>query len=364
MIRALLILSCAAAVFAVELPTRTIDEFGRIPITQETGTYAVSAYVDAGYYLVDPQPAALGRNGTGNVIQGFDTTLEAEGMYRASPEVLVVGAVRATTIKQDQAVELTEAYIRLDREDWYARMGRTHQWFGWERFSSPELWRVNRTYTYYNSGDLDGATIGVRLPAGWRAEVSTADEIITPRTPSLGKSGTDLGYGAKLRWTGDHGQTWDLTGYIDRNTAPSYEGGYGNVSTLSSWGELRRLAGSELSVAYDAAFSANPDGNQRFLLVAARADGALVGDQIEIPVAATVMLTYLEEQYRPGAINAAAAAGSTLFDNRRLEYALALFAWPFGDRRYRLGLEGRVIDSSVINEDEYGVYLQAVAILP
>ena len=60
----------------------------------------------------------------------------------------------------------------------------------------------------------------------------------------------------------------------------------------------------------------------------------------------------------------AAAQGSTLFDNRRLEYALAAFVWPLSDRHYRLGIEGRAIDSSVVDEDEYGVYLQALAILP
>ena len=48
---------------------------------------------------------------------------------------------------------LEQAYIRYHgEEDWYVQLGRFHAWMGWERYDAPQFWRVNPTYTYYNTG--------------------------------------------------------------------------------------------------------------------------------------------------------------------------------------------------------------------
>ncbi len=344
------------AVLAAEdggLPARQIGPFGRAPITGEPGPYVVGGYVDATFGAVHDEVDGPNR------LSGFDAIAGLEGMFRLVPEAIGVASITASTQAVDD-LSVDEAYVRFDRSQAYVRLGRTHQWFGWERFDAPELWRINKSYTYYNSGSLDGGTLGWRFTPEWRVEVCAANEIITPRDESPGKSGNDLGYGAKLRWDAGDGRTWDLTAFYDQQTAEDLtDGGYDDVVVLSTWGEWRHIADSPLSAAFDLAYADNPDGSQLFALGALRMDG-----EIGWPGFVSLMATWLEESYDKSARQAAAAQQLNLFGNERLELAVSAFAFPTGDYRYRIGIELRTLDSTVSGEDEHAIHLSALAIIP
>lgn len=362
---ALIMLICGAlAAEEVVLDARPADSpvlvrqagpFGRVPLTGEPGPYVLGGYVDTVFGAV----AEEGPESGSNRLSGFSAVAGLDGMVRLIPEAVGVVSLTAST-RAEESFAVDQAYVRFERAQGYLRLGRTYQWFGWERFNAPELWRINKSYTYYNSGSLDGGTLGWRFTPEWRAEFSVANEIITPRQESQGKTGTDLGYGAKLRWEPGDGRTWDLTAFIDKATAEdAANGGYGDVAVVSTWGEWRHIAGSPWSAAMDVAYADNPDGNQLFALATLRIDGKLGW-----PGFATLMATWLEEDYDTGAIEAAAGKQLNLFSNKRLEVALAAFGYPTGDYRYRLGVEVRALDSTVDGEDEVSAHISALALLP
>ncbi|MBN8524579.1 MAG: hypothetical protein J0M02_04500 [Planctomycetes bacterium] len=355
----LLILACCLAAGEHADPpavTRQVGPFGRAPITGEPGPFVFGGYVDAAVGAVDEEKDLDGRS---NRLSGFEAFAGLEGMVRLLPEAIGVASLSMGT-RRSEEWSVDEAYVRLDRSQAYIRLGRTHQWFGWERFDAPELWRINTSYTYYNSGSLDGGTLGWRFTPEWRLEVSAANEIITPDDPSQGKGGNDLGYGAKLRWDAGDGRTWDLTAFIDTDTAEDIaHGGYADVSVCSTWGEWRRILGSPVSAAADMAYAWNPDGDQIFALGTLRVDG-----DIGRPAFATLMATWLEEDYDRSSRGEAAEQQLNIFSNRRLELALAGFVFPTGDYHYRVGMEVRALDSTVDGEDELSVHLAALAVIP
>ena len=336
-------------------PPRHVDEFGRVPLAAEKGRYVIGGFVEGRWGAVDEEEERVG----GSRWEGFDATAGLEGMVRLVPAAWAVASVAFSTGTIDE-LTVDQAYVYWQQDQTYIRLGRTHQWFGWERFDAPELWRINKSYTYYNSGSLDGGTLGWRPARDWRLEASAANDIITPRDRSQGKDGTDLGYGGKLRWEPRDGRTWDLTVFYDHNTAPDLSnGGYGDVLVFSTWGEWRHINASRWSAAFDSAWADNPDGWQLFALAALRCDG-----ELGWPGFTTLMATWLDERYDSNAIAAGAAGNLNLFDNQRIELAWAVMAFPTGDRRYRVGMELRALDSTVRGEDEYAMALNATAVLP
>ena len=57
----------------------------------------------------------------------------------------------------DDVAELQQAFVDWQFSDlWGIRAGRFEQWIGWERLDAPDLWRINETYTFYNTGSVNG----------------------------------------------------------------------------------------------------------------------------------------------------------------------------------------------------------------
>ena len=146
--------------------------------------------------------------------------------------------------------------------------------------------------------------------------------------------------------------------YYDVETAPSFidEDQSGDVWTISGNGEISQISDTSWSVAFDVAFGDNPNGYQYFFLSTIRYDF------ISHQSFASVMFNYFDENYDRRAINRASLQSVTLFDNKRFEIAAA-YTWH-ATELLQLSAEVLWLQSSVDNEDEFGLFAQAVFDLP
>ena len=76
------------------------------------------------------------------------------------------------------------------------------------------------------------------------------------------------------------------------------------------------------------------------------------------------MINYLDENYDAEAITAGALSGVNLFDNERVEYAVAIQMWPESNQTFRISSEVRYIDSTVQDEDEWGFFIELLFLTP
>jgi hypothetical protein len=259
-----------------------------------------------------------------------------------------------------QPNDLQQAYGQADLGVVTLRLGRMNPWFGWELFDAPDLWRVNPTYVFYNSGGVDGGSLRTKLADTLSLTGYVVNEIITPDVPSPFKNGTHLGYGSSLRWRPADGQRYKLDWFYDTRTAPSYRSGYGDVMGTSANALVERVASTPLDLGFDVAWAHNPDTEQLFTLGTVRWHF-----DTKIPWAITGMVTGVQEFYDNESIAAANQVSAVLSDNVRIEYALALQVWPIPAYPENRGaIEFRRVDSSVQDEDEWEIALQTVFGLP
>ena len=330
--------------------------YGRSPTAElhDQPNYRLGGYASLGYGLVDRDDDQKGR------LEGLTTEVGIDAAVRIADDFTVASSVSLQAYREhvdyddfDDRLDVDELFLRWTPGSLVITAGRTRQWFGWERYNAPELWRVNPSYTYYNSGSLDGLSIGYQFDDGWLLQVGVADEIITPRNNSEGKGSTDFGYALKLQKTTDYGLTWDISAFHDTETAPDIvHGDFDSVTVLSSWLEWRHINESNWSIAGDIAYSHNPNGGQFFALAAVRRDGHCI-----VPHFVSLMVTSLVERYD----ESATSSTTNLYDNERYEVALSAFAFPTSDPGLRLGVELQTLQSTAFNEDELGAFFQVVA---
>lgn len=343
-----------------------ISAFGRSSARADGRGIAITGYIDGLVDIADREENVPDGDGTDGTAVDWRTGIDLEVRARPTQWVQLVGEIRmegADLGEDPNRFELQQAYVRMQvSDDLAVTAGRFHQWFGWERFDEPELWRINRSFTYYNSGNMDGVGIHWAMSETWELHGYVVDEVVTPDDSAEGKDNYELGYGASLRWRPDPGTLIKVEGYYDFNTAPDVAttDDVGSVLTVSFNGEWERMLGTGFSGSWDFAWGDNPNGWQFFALAALRYDW----ESDSLPGFTTLMVNYFDENYDRSARNAEAAAGRNLFNNKRGEVALAGFVFPTQDYRYRLGAELRSIDNSVDNADLWQLSVQVLAILP
>ena len=318
--------------------------------------FIAGGYVNALGLYEYSEPRAIGTVGLEEDEVDFRAEADVNLLFRSGSGFIALAEINANSERDDDTIDLEQAYARYYfDDDTYVQLGRFHSWMGWERFDAPELWRINPTYTYYNTDDMDGASFGLRFNEQWNVRLFVVEEVITPRRASEFKDGSDLGYGSSLSYRPEDHDTifkWDF--FYDVETAEDIttlnEGG--DVWTVSTSMSARNIFDSGFAFSYDFAWADNVNGNQFFWLSALRYDWE---DSF-----VTFMLNYLDENYDDSAINAANDSGFNLFDNERIEFALAYMTYPISDRRFRIGSEVRLLDSTVVDEDVWGVYVQFV----
>ena len=269
-------------VVAIDPAYELIGPFGRPAAWADMRGLAISAYIDAIAEVADREADVPGQDGDEGTSIDWRTGAEIEFRSRIGATIQLIGEVRFSTgreqdgsgTNEEDELDFQQAMVRYQADhDLAFTAGRFHQWFGWERFDAPELWRINRTFTYYNSGNLDGVGVHWSFANDWELHGYVVNEIITPRDSADTKNNADLGYGTSLRWRPDDDALIKLEGYYDVDTTTNVVTDRpDSVWTVTFNGEWITMADSNISLSWDFAYGDNPNGWQFFALGAGRFD--------------------------------------------------------------------------------------------
>ena len=150
---------------AVPHESQSIDVMQNHPSEQEkervTG-FHLGGYVQTNFNYLDQESGVLGGSGIDEQRVDFASRADLNFAWDLNDDIFAY----IELVYDDQPesmVELEEAFISWRLNDrWNVKAGRFHQWIGWERFDANELWRINETYTIYNTGNVDGVELRYR----------------------------------------------------------------------------------------------------------------------------------------------------------------------------------------------------------
>jgi hypothetical protein len=242
-------------------------------------------------------------------------------------------------------VDLQEAYAEWKLETVSLTMGKFHSHLSYEGNDAPELNRVNTSIVYNmfsgenNTGlavgfkPSDTVDVGVYLVDSFFGEVAS-------------KEGTDLGVGASVTfkvagigWF-DVDLAYDMaaTGTVAEPEDLLVFGINGEIDSLKE--------SSNLLLAFDLSYADAGDVSAYGLMLMAN-----YGLSTSFPSSATLMVSYLEPD------------GDT-DDDEEMEIAVAWLSNPTNDNNFALNLEARMIDRAAEESSEFGIFVEALAVIP
>ena len=257
---------------------------------------------------------------------------------------------------QDGNTALEEAYASWQFHDkWSVHMGRFETFIGWESLDAPNLTRVN----FHNAGSLsevspyyDGASVRGALTEQLSLGLYVADQLIAPSV-ARADSSQDLAFGAELSYALD-----DNDSYVDLDfTYDSYSAGLGGTGFDSIWSvninaQYNFAEGTPLSVygefnyaswANDGTAAEDSDNNMWFML------GASYG--FADNMIGSLMIDWIDPS-------------DTAEDDAELEIAAALLTNPTNDANFAVNVEVAYISAEADDSNAFGVFLEALAIIP
>lgn len=305
---------------------------------------ALDGYVESVFTLAEGGDALAA-----DPLIGFDSRAQVALAYAVDQAV----AARIELMWTADGVELEEAHVTWQLDPGVSLIaGRFENWIGWEGADAPELWRVNGAYVTSGgtvaagNGDelgivgVETTGLGLVLAPGERLGLSlfAVDHIYAD---PAGRAGESISFGASGQYEGELAQ-FQIDLMYGRDEAG---GGTDDVLGIDLWTEIhgwREMRGWLFAADVNLT---SIDGEQTVsALLAANYALATV-----IPMSLTGMIDWID----PGSSTA-----------EGLELALALLTNPTDETGFALNFEARYIMRDQSDADEFGVFIEALAVMP
>jgi len=346
------------------VPTLGLVSFTAVPaMAAEVGDLTIDGYVDSVLEISDGDDAARGADS--DVTIDFAAAAQLEVGYDIGDDV----SANVELFWEDDDdgtnatdTELEQAYISWAINEQFSIVsGKFHNSIGWEALDAPGLYRVNNSHMYDSWGALDSGfeaswgvdTTGAGVVVDATEEVEIGFFIVDGIYAEDGKGTDALGFNAYA--------TVDLEGIgvfdLDLMFGQEEAGAFGvaaaagadpeDVFGIDLNGEIDSLREDQgLLFAFDFNYVDYDEATGFGLL--AMANYAL---PTEVPASVSLFLNYVEPD-------------DDTDDDESLEIALALLSNPTDNENFSLNAELAFISRELDDGDEFGFFVEALAVVP
>jgi hypothetical protein len=317
--------------------------------------FSAAAQLEIGYQIGDAVSANIELYWTEHPDQNFDP----DGTPASGDEFTIDGGT---------GVDLQQAYVSWAiNEQVSLVMGKFHNWIGWEGQDAPELYRVNNSYMYAGGYQGSGMWLGANP---WGDDVTGLGVIITPTEElEIGVFAVNYIYNDDNGLAGDQARTTDTlsfgaygtytmagVGYFDLDISmgvdesQNADGDSGSILGIDLNGEIDALREDNgLLFAYDLNYTDYD---------AAASLGILVLANYALPTETPMSITGSINWYDPNDDD------DIREDDDGLEIAIALLANPTDDENFSTNVELQYISRSADDSNEFGIFVEALAVIP
>lgn len=337
------LLACSAPTFAADVG----------------GGLVIDGYVDAILEITAHDEAV--RDNPGAIPGGdepSDTTIDFTSAFQIEPSWQigddVVAAAEIAYYDGASGFALEQAYVAWAiNEQVTFTMGRFHNLIGWEGLDAPDLYRINNSNMYLSDanngmwgGDLDGAMVSIApTDSSFTAHIWIADTIFGSVNGGV-KNNDELAFGATATFAiEDQGLVFDLDLAYDMGNTVDDSGDSSSTFQIDLNAEWTGM--ENLLVAADINYYDYDVDSALGALLAVN----YAFPETSIPMSVTGMLNYLDP-------------ADDTDDDEELEFALALLTNPTNDANFGLNGELRYIDRGADDSSEFGIFVEALAIIP
>lgn len=278
------------------------------------------------------------------------------------------GAGRGTL--DGHTLHVEQAYVEWAVNDQVSlAMGEFHNHLGWEGNDAPELYRVNwsQVWSLQNGLILNGALaaagadadtsgnttgLGVGIAASEQVDIGIylvdgfwGEDGVTGR-----KELADLALGANVTFTVKGLGLFDIDLAYDMNASTDDSGEEADIFALGFNGEIDALRESNGVLFFWDLFYIDYD--------LAAGLGFLAGGNLDLktdtPMSLTANIAYVDP----------VDDDDVAEDDDLIEIAIALLTNPTKDENFALNFEGRYIDRAADDSSEFGLFVEALAVIP
>jgi len=329
---------------------------GALPAAEIADGLTMDGYVDSVSSVADADDAV---NPDGDVVIDFTAFAQFDVEYRVGDEIT---ARMELSYDEDGFDEdnFEEAHVTWALGEQVGLIaGKFENWIGWEGADAPELYRVNPAWvtsggTIATNGDPVGLfginTTGVGVivtpAAGFEAGLFVVDAIYDEPTDRPTDS---VSLGGYLDYAAEGVGSFQL----DAMYGADERAGEEDILGLDLWGEidaLREDAG--LLFAFDVNYTDFDSDSALAILVMANYEF----DGAPVPMSATLMLDWIDP-YQDD-------TGPQGADDDSFEVAVALLTHPTSDEHVAFTVEARSIFQAADDSDEFGLFVELLAIIP
>jgi hypothetical protein len=307
------------------------------------GGLQVGGYVDA-ILAIESKDDALVTNTDDTTFVDFMSAADINVGYNIGSDVRAYVELGFNGDNSD--VDLQEAYAEWKLETVSLTMGKFHSHLSYEGNDAPELNRVNTSIVYnmFSGENNTGLAIGFKPSDTVDVGIYLVDDFYGDANGT--KEGTDLGVGASVTFKVAGIGWFDVDLAYDMAAVP----GAGDPEDLLVFGingEIDSMKeSSNLLLAFDLSYADAGDVSSYGLMLMAN-----YGLSTSFPSSATLMVSYLEPD------------GDT-DDDEEMEIAVAWLSNPTNDNNFALNLEARMIDRAADESSEFGIFVEALAVIP
>jgi hypothetical protein len=349
------------------VPTLGLMAFTIAPsMAADVGGLNVAGYVDSILAFSSADEAIAPAND--DTIIEFSAAAQLEVGYQIGDAVSADIELYWTNDDTGTNVDLEQAYVSWAvSEQVTLTMGKFHNWIGWEGQDAPELYRVNNSYMYAGGYQGSGMWLGANP---WGDDVTGLGVIITPTEElEIGVFAVNYIYNDDNGLAGDQARTTDTlsfgaygtytmagVGYFDLDISmgvdesQNADGDSGSILGIDLNGEIDALREDNgLLFAYDLNYTDYD---------AAASLGILVLANYALPTETPMSITGSINWFDPNDDD------DIREDDDGLEIAVALLANPTDDENFSTNVELQYISRSADDANEFGIFIEALAVIP
>lgn len=348
------------------VPTLGLVAFTTAPaMAADVGGLNVGGYVDTILTFADG----------GDAIAGEDAEIDFSAAAQLEIGYQIGDAVSANIELywdgDSSETDLQQAYVAWAiNEQVTITMGKFHNFIGWEGLDAPDLYRVNNSYMYAGGtiggnnlpvsvwgDDVTGVSVTVAASEQIEFGVGIVDYIWNAEGPAgidpaftVGRASDAISFMAYATYVAEGLGYFDLDIGFGAEESVTDTGEAGDIFQIDINGEIDTLKEDNgLLFAFDINYTDyDAAGSLGILLLA---NYVL---PTEVPMSATLSLNYLD----------AVDDDDIAEDDEGTEIAVALLTNPTDDENFSLNVEARSITRGLDDSDEFGVYLEMLAIIP
>jgi hypothetical protein len=264
------------------------------------------------------------------------------------------------------SVDLEQAFVEWAvAEQVTITMGKFHNWIGWEGRDAPELYRINNSILYgmgqwpgggegmfwgANNGNVTGLGVGFNASEQFSVSLYIVDEIFTSMAPAT-RSTEAFSIGVAGDFALEGIGTFGAAISLGQEEGPA-GGGIGDnedILDINIVAEIDALKEDNglLFAADIHFFDFDTSDGLAVMLMGNYAFGT------DTPMSASLFISHVEPN-------------SDFDDDEIMEIAVALLTNPTNDENFSLNFEVRSIsrDDVVSTDSEFGVFVEALAVIP